>query len=1237
MPKPTSAADRTAPMRVVIVTLDHHLAAVVDRVQPMLARDYPGITVALHAAADWGEDTVALERCHAAIAEADILIVTMLFMDAHVQAVLPALESRAPHCDAVVGCMSAAEIVRLTRIGSLHMGGSQKGIMGLLKRLRGSKSKTASSGAGQMAMLRRLPRLLRFIPGTAQDLRAYFLTLQYWLAGSEDNAANMIRMLVDRYAAGPRAGLRGQVAVAGPRDYPEVGLYHPALKDRITDRVAALPAQKNAKGTVGLLIMRAYVLAGDAAHYDAVIAALEAKGLRVIPAFASGLDARPAVEAFFMHDGKPAIDALVSLTGFSLVGGPAYNDAEAAEAMLTALDVPYVAAHALEFQSVDQWQGSTAGLMPVESTIMVSIPEIEGATGPTVYGGRSGTVGARDRSMQACDERAAMLAARVAKLVTLRKTPRHDRKLAAVLFNFPPNAGAIGTAAHLAVFESLHNTMRALRDAGYDVDVPPSVDALRDRLLQGNAVQFGTDANVHAHIGVDDLVAREPHVAAIEAVWGPAPGKHLTDGRGVFVLGATFGKLFVGVQPGLGTEGDPMRLLFEHDFAPTHAFAAFYRYVREDYAADVVLHFGTHGALEFMPGKQVGMSGACWPDRLIGDLPNIYLYAANNPSEGLIAKRRAAATLVSYLTPPVAHAGAEGGLAALKDSVARWRGMTPAAQNEAHDLVALIQAQAVLLDLAPAEPVWDTDAVPQIAALGEEIRKLEETLIPLGLHVVGAPPSEADRATLLGLMAEAAAAPPLPEDAILALARGADPSKLAKDLGYADDVGVVALLHDLAARNRLLAAEPELEALVHALDGGFVQPAPGGDVLHTPEMLPTGRNIHGFDPFRIPSALAMREGAALAQRLLDRHDADGHAVPRTVAMVLWGTDNLKSEGASVAQALALMGAKPRFDGYGRLSGAALIPLEELGRARVDVMVTLSGIFRDLLPLQTRVLAEAAYLAASADEPAALNPIRQNTLAHMAATGCDLETAAYRVFSNGDGAYGSNVNQLIDSGIWDDEDELADAYQSRKCFAYGRAGKPVKQEALLSAVLATVDLAYQNLDSVELGVTTVDHYFDTLGGIGRAVQRARGEAQPVYIGDSTQGRGTVRTLGEQVALETRTRTLNPRWYESMLRHGHEGVRHIECHVTNTMGWSATTGDVAPWVYRQITETFMLDPAMRERLAALNPKASARLANRLLEASDRHYWQPDEATLEALRAAGEDLEDRLEGVITPAAAQ
>ena len=586
--------------------------------------------------------------------------------------------------------------------------------------------------------------------------------------------------------------------------------------------------------------------------------------------------------------------------------------------------------------------------------------------------------------------------------------------------------------------------------------------------------------------------------------------------------------------------------------------------------------------------------------------------------------------MISYLTPPIAHAGLSRELLDLKSSLDRWRRLGVEALDERAELVAIIQTQAVALDLAKAEPVWASHDDATVARLSDAVLELEYTLIPHGLHVVGEPMSRDERADMIVAMASAAHGMTLDRDIAVALADGAAIGALDVDASTRD------VLKAIEPAARMLERDSEIDGLLRALDGRFIRPAPGGDLLRAPEVLPTGRNLHGFDPFRIPSAYAARDGARQAMRLLARYVADGNALPETVAMVLWGTDNLKTEGAPIAQALSLMGAAPRFDGYGRLAGAMLLPLESLDHPRIDVMISLSGIFRDLLPLQIKLLAEAAFLAASADEPVERNFIRKHALAYIAEHGGDIETASLRVFGNADGAYGSNVNNLIESGAWENEDELAETYTRRKGFAYGRSGKPAAQPELLRSVLAGVDLAYQNLDSVELGVTTVDNYFDTLGGVSRAVKRAKGETAPVYIGDQTRSEGVVRTLNEQVALETRTRVLNPKWYEGMLKHGYEGVRQIETHVTNTMGWSATTGQVEPWVYQRLTQTYVLDPEMRERLAELNPTASAKIANRLIEAHQRGYWSPDEDLLKALQTAGEELEDRLEGVATEIAA-
>ena len=1218
---PPSKQDRPDHCHVVIVTLDNHLSGSIDRARVRFQKAGLPVSIGFHAAADWDKPG-QLEATRADIARADIVLVTMLFLDEQIRMIKDALTARREDCDAMVCLMSQSDVVKMTRMGDYRMDAPPKGPLGWLKKLRGtSKDGAPNSGAAQLAVLRRLPKLLKFVPGTAQDVRAYFLTLQYWLAGSDDNAFQMISALVDRYAAGPRKGLRGQAKVEAPQEYPEVGVYHPDLSQRMSENLADLPWKRDAVGTVGVLMLRSYVLGKDANHYDGVIRALEARGLNVIPAFAGGLDQRPAIEALMMKDGRATVDAVINLTGFSLVGGPAYSDAKSAEEILTKLDRPYISAHPVEFQTLQQWGANRQGLLPLEATIMIAIPELDGGTQPMVFGGRSDAGGEACtgcsractwapsdgvRAMQSCPERAEALADKMVKMVQLRRAANRDRKLAVVLFNFPPNGGAAGTAQFLAVFDSLHRTLIRLKAEGYDVEVPENSDEIRRRVIEGNAMKYGQEANVHAFVPADTIVATEPYLAEIEQEWGPAPGKFQSDGKNVLITGAQFGNVFVGIQPANGYESDPMRLLFDGRFAPTHAFMAFYRWIRNDFGAHAVIHWGTHGSLEFMPGKQTGMTMSCWPERIIQDLPNIYLYAANNPSEGVLAKRRSGATLVSYLTPALTNSGLYKGLSDIKASVDRWRSTEPGSPDLA-GLEEIIAEQAAAMDL-------DGSDVSKLAA---KLYEIEQELIPQGLHVFGDAEAEDARIDMLIAVAQARGEV-IERDTVEKLIKG----RIAPN---------TATLRELASINAALSVNHEMDGLIRAIDGRYVPPVAGGDILRDPEILPTGRNIHGFDPFRLPSAFACKDGTAQAQRILDRAAEDAGKLPETVAMVLWGTDNLKSEGAQVAQAMALMGAKPRFDSYNRLSGAELIPLEQLGRPRIDVLVTMSGVFRDLLPLQTKMLAEAALLASEADEPLAMNFIRKHSLAYLEEHGCDMATASLRVYSNAEGAYGANVNLLIDSGGWSDPNELADTYEKQKGYAYGVDGKPKRQPGLLASALKTVDCAYQNLESVELGITTIDQYVDTLGGISRAVTRAKGgESAPVYIGDQTQGSGKVRSLQEQVALETRTRTLNPVWIEAQLKYGYEGVRQVEAAVTTTTGWSATTGQVDPWVYQRISETYVLDEAMRQRIAEMNPRAAAKIANRLIEAADRNFWQPDADTLAALQAATDAIEDQLEGV-------
>jgi len=469
-----------------------------------------------------------------------------------------------------------------------------------------------------------------------------------------------------------------------PQQVPSVAIYHPdapALFETFdayqTWHLAKKKKPLDPESTIGLLLMRPQVVSKTTKHYDALITAIENEGLSVIPAIATLMDNREAVTRFF-RNGRSRVSQIVSLTGFSFVGGPAMNDSAAAAEFLRDLNVPYRSAVSLDTQTIEAWRESQTGLNPVQAGMQIAIPEIDGATEPFIYGG----IPVKGQEPTPLDDRCGRFARRLKRWNNLRTATRHQVKLAIVLFCFPPNKGNIGTAADLDVFPSVFDLLKRLRSEGYSVDLPGTADDLRERLLGGNSDQFGLAANVAYRMTTSEYLRLCPYVKDVEKDWGAAPGAINSFAGDLLIQGLTLGNIFIGVQPTFGFEGDPMRLMMARSGSPHHGFMAFYTYLSKVFNADAAIHFGTHGALEFMPGKQIGLSGECWPDRLIDELPNFYVYSVNNPSEGSIAKRRSYAELISYLTPPIENAGLYRELAQLKDQIMAYRQSTNETERE---------------------------------------------------------------------------------------------------------------------------------------------------------------------------------------------------------------------------------------------------------------------------------------------------------------------------------------------------------------------------------------------------------------------------------------------------------------------------------------------------------------------------------------------------------------------------
>lgn len=587
----------------------------------------------------------------------------------------------------------------------------------------GANNKSNKHRHGQyLKFIDRLSGILKFVPtaGRLRDAKNYLYLFCYFLQPTPDNIRSMLLYALKHYV--PDERLKSvKIVISAPETMPSVAVYHPDAPklfetieayekwyvkrgQRSNDQSSnSTPLLLDPESTIGLLLMRPQVVSKTTKHYATLIRAIEHEGLSVIPAISTLMDNREACHRFFLkteqphpskvqspkpkvsdnkqlatEKGQSRVSQILSLTGFSFVGGPAMNDSFAASEFLRDLNRPYRSAVSLDTQTIEAWRESQTGLNPMQAGMQIAIPEIDGATEPYVYGG----ISAAGVEPVAIEERCHRLARRLRRWNRLRTSARTEIKLAVVLFCFPPSKGNIGTAADLDVFPSLLGTLERLKADGYDVALPPSAEELRDKLLGGNSETFGTTANIAYRMAAKEYRRLCPYVAEIEREWGRAPGEINSLGNDLLIQGLSLGSVFIGVQPTFGYEGDPMRLMMARGSAPHHGFMAFYTYLSRVLNVDAVMHLGTHGALEFMPGKQVGLSGECWPDRLVGELPNLYIYSVNNPSEGSIAKRRSYAELVSYLTPPVENAGLYKELASLKDLVMAYRQTTDESERE---------------------------------------------------------------------------------------------------------------------------------------------------------------------------------------------------------------------------------------------------------------------------------------------------------------------------------------------------------------------------------------------------------------------------------------------------------------------------------------------------------------------------------------------------------------------------
>ena len=1058
---------------------------------------------------------------------------------------------------------------------------------------------------------------------------------------------------------------------------------------------------------IGILFYRAQYAAGNTAYVEALADAVDASGGIGIPIFAASLRSAPSGLLDYLASCDALITTVLAAGGTRPATASAGGDEEAWDVRaLAALDIPIVQGLCLTWDRAS-WAASDEGMTPLDVATQVAVPEFDGRIITVPFSFKETNADGLPTYV-ADHERCCRVAEIALNHARLRHIPAAQRRIAIVLSAYPTKHSRIGNAVGLDTPVSVIRLLREMRAAGYDLGAPGEIPGtgLLDPVDGEHPDTTAGNALIHALIsaggqdpewltaeqlsGQPVRIAADVYrrwlaqlpadlVTAITAAWGDAPGELFVDrsrNRDGEIVAAALqaGNLVILVQPPRGFGENPIAIYHDPDLAPSHHYVAVYRWLEREFGAHAVIHVGKHGNLEWLPGKNLGMSASCGTDAAIGSMPLIYPFLVNDPGEGTQAKRRAHATIVDHLVPPMARAESYGDIARLEqllDEYAQVNAMdpakAPALRGEIWTLITAAQLDHDLgLEKAPEDEVFD-DFVLHVDGWLCEIKDAQ---IRDGLHVLGQVPDGAELINLvlavlrspqifggqvngvpglraaLGLgenasLSEVDAVEEQARELVAAVAASewsvdAVPEIVERTVRAPNEVVSAALR--FACQEvvpRLARTGDEITAILHALDGGYVPAGPSGSPLRgLINVLPTGRNFYSVDPKAIPSRLAYQTGQAMAESLLQRHLDETGEYPQSVGLSVWGTSAMRTSGDDIAEVLALLGVMPSWDEASRrVVGLEAIDLTELGRPRIDVTVRISGFFRDAFPHVVAMLDDAVRLVVDRDEPSQLNFVRQHAQDDLAAHG-DHRRATTRIFGSKPGSYGAGMLPLIEAGNWRNDHDLAEVYSTWGGFAYGRDldGIPARED--MEANYRRIAVAAKNVDTREHDIADSDDYFQYHGGMVATVRALTGADPKAYVGDSTAPDAIrTRSLTEETARVFRARVINPRWIAAMQRHGYKGAFELAATVDYLFGFDATAGVVPDWMYSQLAESYVLDKDNQDFMKHANPWALRGIIEKLSEAVDRGLWQePDPELITQLQQVYLDVEGDLEDVVS-----
>ena len=1089
--------------------------------------------------------------------------------------------------------------------------------------------------------------------------------IQYWRNSGQENIKNLLLMVSREYG-----GLKDLPAAADPLELPPGAIVHPKLSKIYEDLEEYLAdyGYDPGKGTVGILYYSGMHHDNSLVPTKALIEKLEPQ-VNVVPIISDGITNLSALEKFGFREEQPLLDCLINLTWFRLNGGPRGGNEDETRVLLKKMNIPCLHPIPMYSREKEKWLEEPRGISPIEFIANVIMPELDGMVEPIPICAVTSSQEGQQWDLQqveALPDRVDRIANRAIQWAKLHKTANQDKKVAIILYNYPPGEDNMGNAAYMDVFESIKAILDRMKNEGYSIaDWPEDlVEAFLERRMVNSPKWSSLVQDKDNYIRVDKkdylkwLEERPDILAKVEASWGKAPGTIMALPEELLLPGLQLGNVTIVLQPARGVHDEPDKAYHDKDLPPHHQYLAFYRWLEKDFQADVIFHIGTHGTLEFTPGKEMAMSGDCYPDFLLGNVPHLYIYQVGNPSEAMLAKRRSMATLVSYNTPAVTSSGLYGNLLALEQLLA-----------EREEAILLNPPRVKLIEKEIWQKVEENhwEELQTIEDVEGQLAKFKRTAIPKGLHVFGQTYDRQEKIDFLTFILRYDRGDLKSVNRILAEARGWNwdallqkPNRKTEEIDqqaaqlvaeYLDSLAEAVKYYELnqEAQEQItktlefaqsflekLEQDQELPSLINGMNAGYIMPNLAGDPIRSPEVLPTGTNSYQFDPMQVPSDSAYSRGQEIAENTIKQYLEIHGEYPKSTGVILWGFETSKTRGETIGQILTYLGVKVKRKPGDWFPKLEIIPLEELGRPRIDVVITICGFFRDMFPNLVQLLDRAFRMVAQLEEEEKSNFVR----AHSLQVAQELEEklgdkslawkmSQSRIFGPKNGTYGTRLTGIIETSNWEEETQLGDAFLEDMQHIYGEEFQGTPAQDIYQKQLSRVEVVSQIQDTYQYEVTDLDHYYEYFGGLAKSVQVASGGRKPELLVTNTSSEVIVtEDVGKAIRRGLQTRLLNPEWIDGMLEHHYHGAQQISDRVEYQLGLAATTNKVESWMWSSVTETYLFDEEMLKRMKENNPFAVMEIMNRLFEAQQRGYWEATEEELERLKELYLQLEGEIE---------